>query len=150
MHTPFDAPFSFANKTGRRKTVISLTPLIDVVFILLVFFMLASSFMQWKTLSLDTGAAAVPTVSDDQNKPFIIEVREHSLSLNGQTLALDAVISKAQSRESMHQSVSLRAMADTNVQRMIDVMGALDEAGIQPLNLLDDPSWQASASGDQN
>ncbi len=29
----------------RRRSLISLTPLIDVVFILLVFFMLASSFL---------------------------------------------------------------------------------------------------------
>ena len=35
-------------ETGQRERVrISLTPLIDVVFILLVFFMLASSYVQW-------------------------------------------------------------------------------------------------------
>ena len=41
--------------------LISLTPLIDVVFILLVFFMLASSFLDWRsvdlTVSSGTGAA---------------------------------------------------------------------------------------------
>lgn len=41
----------------RRKHSISLTPLIDVVFILLVFFMLASSLMDWRSIELATGSA---------------------------------------------------------------------------------------------
>lgn len=41
----------------RRKHGISLTPLIDVVFILLVFFMLASSLTDWRSIELATGAA---------------------------------------------------------------------------------------------
>ena len=35
-----------------KLPVISLTPLIDVVFILLIFFMLASSFLDWRELSV--------------------------------------------------------------------------------------------------
>ncbi len=38
---------------GRRRALISLTPLIDVVFILLVFFMLPSSFLDWRAIDLD-------------------------------------------------------------------------------------------------
>lgn len=36
---------------------ISLTPLVDVVFILLVFFMLASSFVEWRSIDAHTQAA---------------------------------------------------------------------------------------------
>lgn len=41
---------------GRRRPTaeISLTPLIDVVFILLIFFMLASSFLDWRAIGLKT------------------------------------------------------------------------------------------------
>ena len=41
---------------GRRhpSVEISLTPLIDVVFILLIFFMLASSFRDWRSINLRT------------------------------------------------------------------------------------------------
>ena len=41
--------FGQQRPTGR---LISLTPLIDVVFILLVFFMLASSFLDWRSIDL--------------------------------------------------------------------------------------------------
>ena len=40
---------------------ISLTPLIDVVFILLVFFMLASSYIDWRVINLGTGSGGAVT-----------------------------------------------------------------------------------------
>lgn len=42
------------NRETRRRRVMNLTPLIDVVFLLLVFFMLASTFLKFGTIKLDT------------------------------------------------------------------------------------------------
>lgn len=44
----------------KRRHAISLTPLIDVVFILLLFFMLSSSFVPWRQInvSMPTGTTA--------------------------------------------------------------------------------------------
>ncbi|MFC6760360.1 ExbD/TolR family protein [Sulfitobacter porphyrae] len=47
--------FSFAIARPRRRP--GLTPMIDVVFLLLVFFMLASRFGQDRALPLSAGAA---------------------------------------------------------------------------------------------
>jgi biopolymer transport protein ExbD len=41
----------------KRKQAISLTPLIDVVFILLLFFMLSSSFAKWQAIQLPASTA---------------------------------------------------------------------------------------------
>ena len=43
---------------GRKGKKISLTALIDVVFILLMFFMLTSTFSQWKALPLPAATAS--------------------------------------------------------------------------------------------
>ncbi|MGO2235110.1 biopolymer transporter ExbD [Marinomonas sp. UCMA 3892] len=48
----------------KRKNAISLTPLIDVVFILLLFFMLTSSFVPWRIVDTPLSVA-----SDVQNPP---------------------------------------------------------------------------------
>ena len=48
----------------RRRHLIGLTPLIDVVFILLVFFMLASSFMDWQSISLSVPGDGRATEAD--------------------------------------------------------------------------------------
>lgn len=42
------------NLKRRPKQLISITALIDVVFILLLFFMLTSTFLKWRTLTLET------------------------------------------------------------------------------------------------
>ncbi|PKH04278.1 biopolymer transporter ExbD [Psychromonas sp. MB-3u-54] len=42
----------------KRKQAISLTPLIDVVFILLLFFMLSSSFAKWQAIQLPASTAS--------------------------------------------------------------------------------------------
>lgn len=49
----------------QRRRAMNLTPLIDVVFLLLVFFMLASTFLKFGTIRLDTatGGGAVADVS---------------------------------------------------------------------------------------
>jgi biopolymer transport protein ExbD len=46
---------------SRKGRKISLTALIDVVFILLMFFMLTSTFSQWKALPLPAAKASVAT-----------------------------------------------------------------------------------------
>ena len=55
----------------RRRNLVSITPLIDVVFILLFFFMLASSFDRWREIdiTLAAGTATVPSVSESRLLP---------------------------------------------------------------------------------
>ncbi|QUX97542.1 biopolymer transporter ExbD [Marinomonas sp. CT5] len=53
----------------KRKNAISLTPLIDVVFILLLFFMLTSSFVPWRIvdtpLSVSSEEQSLPQEKDN-------------------------------------------------------------------------------------
>lgn len=49
---------------AKRKQAISLTPLIDVVFILLLFFMLSSSFTQWRSIRLPASTASTEAESE--------------------------------------------------------------------------------------
>ena len=79
--------FAFASPRPRRKP--SLTPMIDVVFLLLVFFMLASRFGQDNILPLVAG-----TGSDSwEGAPRLISVSDEGYMLNGQAVALDALAS---------------------------------------------------------
>jgi len=126
--------------TARRRPVISLTPLIDVVFILLVFFMLASSFMDWRTLALDTAAAGAPAPAEEA--PFVVQIDAGELRLNGDAITLEALIDAARARRPAVQPVSLQPMAETRVQAVVRVLDALNGAGVGPLKLVDDPDWQ--------
>lgn len=71
----------------RRRALISLTPLIDVVFILLVFFMLASSFLDWRAVELSTAEAASTASAEDTNS-LVLTVTENGLALVGEPMQL--------------------------------------------------------------
>jgi len=131
---------TLAAPTARRRSVISLTPLIDVVFILLVFFMLASSFMDWRTLLLETAAAGAPAPAEES--PFVVQIETGELRLNGDAITLEEMIDAAHARRPAAQPVSLQPMAETRAQAVVRVLDALNAAGVGPLKLVDDPDWQ--------
>jgi biopolymer transport protein ExbD len=66
----------------RKRGMASLTPLIDVVFLLLIFFMLTTSFLQTQSLSVVTPA---PSADDLPKDARVVEIW-----LNGDgTIAID-------------------------------------------------------------
>jgi len=54
------------NPSPRRKLPLSLTPLIDVVFLLLIFFMLASTFLKFSAMPISgaAGGASAPGLDE--------------------------------------------------------------------------------------
>lgn len=117
--------------TPRRR--LSMTPLIDVVFLLLVFFMLASTFLQYSRIDV-TGSrpgASSRHVSGSQY------VRVHAggrLDLNGVPVALEDLAAKLDRNAGEDGSrVILRPVADANVQHLVTVMEAVKHARITEL-----------------
>ena len=98
--------------SSRKRRRASLTPLIDVVFLLLVFFMLATSFGTEASLPLRIGtlAAANSQVGDTAGdaKPEAIRI---ALSADGQIRVNDRAV-----REDELSAVVERALADDRVR----------------------------------
>lgn len=59
-------------ETRRARRPIGLTPLIDVVFLLLVFFMLASTFLKFSTVRIETAGGGAGTT--DLTKIVLVHV----------------------------------------------------------------------------
>ncbi len=53
------------NRRRKRNDILNVTPLIDVVFILLVFFMLATSFAQYRLIGVDSPQESEVTRDSD-------------------------------------------------------------------------------------
>lgn len=73
----FDTPI-------HRKRIVSLTPLIDVVFLLLIFFMLASTFLQTQSLAVLTPAPNPDEVETDRHVVEVWVMTDGSLRLDGE------------------------------------------------------------------
>ena len=66
---------------------INLTPLIDVVFLLLIFFMVTTTFKQTDELTIELPSAQATQISDSvKNKIEILITADGQYSLNGRTL----------------------------------------------------------------
>ena len=124
------------NARQRRRVLISLTPLIDVVFILLVFFMLASSFLDWRAIDLTVpGRAAAGT---SMKGVMLIEIRPEGLRLSGETVSLEALGSRVAKRvsEQPDQRVLVRPEPGVSLQQAVQVLDRLAVAGVTRMSLI--------------
>lgn len=76
--------------TLRRKQL-SMTSLIDAIFLLLLFFMLSSTFTRFAEIPL-SGAGAGQGVNAPETTPLFMRLSENGVELNGQDYTLSNVI----------------------------------------------------------
>ena len=124
----------------RRPAGIRLTPLIDVVFILLVFFMLASSFMDWR--GFDLGLPAADARADPDTRPIVVRVlADGGFRLGGLDVAPDALASRVAGvlEESADRPVVVRADAGAPIQATVRALDRLHAGGIEAASLAESP-----------
>lgn len=126
----------FAADAPRRRSLISLTPLIDVVFILLVFFMLTSSFLQWR--AIDLAAPGATGGGGGMKGAMLVFVGPDGLRLGAQSLTLDQVVERVSARlaENPDQRVFVRPGEGVPLQAAVTVLDGLKTAGTQNLSLM--------------
>ncbi len=111
----------------RRPRRLGLTPLIDVVFLLLVFFMLAARF------GAETGIALIGAGGEGavwEGPPRLVALTRDAVLLNGSPVAAaslpEALAPLMPARDSL---IVLRAGEDASVDRFAEVLGALAASG---------------------
>lgn len=112
----------------------SLTPMIDVVFLLLVFFMLAARFGIEGAIELDlAGGTQVYN-----GPPRVLDIYPDEIRLNGVATEIDALNFELTSlTESRSDVIVLRTRDGAQVQRLVDLMELLRDAGFENLVLVE-------------
>lgn len=102
-----------------RRRALSLTSLIDVIFLLLLFFMLSTTFTRTAELPLVAGGSGTGTA---QNVPVFVRLGPDDLSVNGQGVSLGDVVAQiiTFSPEQTQVIVSLAPLV--NAQRLADLL----------------------------
>ena len=120
---------------GRRsRAAVSLTPLIDVVFILLIFFMLVSNLQSTNMIDLRVADRnATPTQAQD--RALLVTVNRDNLQLDGQPVSL------AQLREQValqpQRQVALEPADGVSLQRIVNVLDQLRGVGASRVSFLE-------------
>ncbi len=112
------------NDPAIARRAINLTPLIDVVFLLLVFFMLASTFLKFTALPI-SGASLAAAPSDVRKIAFLHVTDGNRLRLNGEALSPDQVVTQLNelADQGLTQLIVVPA-ATANVQDIVGVLAA--------------------------
>ena len=116
----------------------SLTPLIDVVFILLVFFMLASSFAQWRAFPLQ-GEGADAGAPEDMPAPMVIRVgADGTLRLQNEIIATETLHERASTHlaEAPNTRFQIWPHAEAKVDAIVGAMDTLAGAGVRDVILV--------------
>ncbi len=110
-------------KPRRRRRKLSMTSLIDVIFLLLLFFMLTSTFSKFSEVELSAAGSGAVTPSDEP--PLFLQLGENTLQLNGDPLLITNLTASplAQAKEGTVLLVSLGQEVDA--QRLTDLLVAL-------------------------
>ena len=110
------------NTVIRRRRP-SLTPMIDVVFLLLIFFMLVARFGVDKVIDINL-PSALGQSSQYEGAPRLVEIKSGNIvSLNGTQISLDQLSSKlSQLMPSPNALIIVRSSAEANTQDLLDVL----------------------------
>ena len=128
------------SRPRHKRALIGLTPLIDVVFILLVFFMLASSFLNWRAVDLKAPVRAATGATADG--ALLVEIHAEGLRLAGEVVTLDTLDNRLGARLAAEpgQSVLIAPATGVPLQRTVTVLDRLKSAGVADMQLVRPPA----------
>lgn len=75
-------------RKSRLRRRLSMTSLIDVIFLLLLFFMLSSTFSKFAEVELTAGSGGARP-GEAEARPLFLRLASESVNLNGRDIALD-------------------------------------------------------------
>ena len=116
---------------------INLTPIIDVVFILLIFFMLATNFQDLSQTDIELSSESSKSMSSDK-KMYVVSVdKDKSYMLNDKSLHLNDIKAKILSsvRSQEEHLVVIKPNDDVNMQLILSVMEDFKNSEINNLLL---------------
>ncbi len=123
-----------------------MTSLIDVIFLLLLFFMLSSTFSKFAEIELSAAGQSQGQSAD--HPPLFLRLQPETLSLNGQALDFDGLVPAlaAETLPDSRRAVLVAMGDDVSSQRLTDLLVLLrGVAGIAPTVLGGSPTVLGSA-----
>ena len=120
-----------------KNVEINITPLIDIVFLLLIFFMLATEFSDFKTIDMTTPIVRELDIKNDE--PLLVELSsEGQIKINKILINysnLEKQIKNFKKNQSDPQ-VMISTPEETEINILIKVMDAIRISGVNNIALI--------------
>ncbi len=128
----------FRQKKGKQKGLtLDITPLIDVIFLLLIFFMISTTFISAPGIHVDLPVASSKPKTQKQQSLEVIITDRSQLFLGGRTIKKKQLKSALAYAKKKLKKDTLVIKADGKVQHqlVVFVMDAARQTGIQKLSI---------------
>ncbi len=129
----------FTSRTAEEEVTINLTPLIDVVFLLLIFFMVSTTFDTTSQLKIKLPEATESQDSKPPNRLTLLIDARGRFFLNSRELSnsKQATLRAALERSMQGQDlpVIIQSDADSPVQSLVTAMDVVGQLGITQVSI---------------
>ena len=131
-----------ANKRNRDETNIDLTPMLDVVFILLIFFVVTASFLKENAMEIEGQDPNnnPPPPSNDQPQNVLIQIYSRiQIFFNQERIDISAIRARVASAraENPSASVIIRPDKQSSANSLVEAMNSAREAGVQTISVME-------------
>ncbi len=123
-------------RTRHRQIELSITPLIDIVFLLLIFFMLTSHFLLDEGIKIDLPPARTSEVESTRDLVIFLE-SDGRILFQDQVTRLEDIESllSAELQEDPGQTVMIRADRAVILEKAVGIMDAVKASGASRMML---------------
>ena len=133
---------AFSSGGGGKSAVsdINVTPLVDVMLVLLIIFMVSAPMMN-TGIDVDLPAAQAPQVTVDEEKLLLTVSKDQKVYLGRDEIPFERLEPALLANERMQREKEVYVQADETVPygRVVKVIAIVKKAGIQKLGLVTDP-----------
>lgn len=120
----------FSAKEDKENIEVNLTPLIDVVFLLLIFFMVSTTFIYSNSIDVNLPAAKGDETSISENIRVVL-TQSGAINIDGKSYTEQQVLAQLKEMKKTQPESTVIIEADKNVThgRVVFVMDASRKAG---------------------
>lgn len=125
----------FAENQSKRRVTVDLSPLMDIVFLLLIFFLVTTTFLPDAGMDLELPESTTATQSEIAQT--VISVAEDgSVQLDGRSVTVaDLEAAVAALPDAERNKITVRADARVDYGVIVSIIDALRNAGVNGLSL---------------
>jgi|SRR6056297_3474389 biopolymer transport protein ExbD len=122
-----------------EEAEINITPMLDIVFIMLIFFIVTTSFVKEKGLDISRPTQAEEQQQpEDENLPILVRINQlSSISIDNRRVEPDAVRANLERERAQNPSAPLiiAAHPDSDTDSLVRVLDAANVVGIASISV---------------
>ncbi len=119
-----------------QKKYMDLTPMIDIVFLLVIFFMTSSSLVKIKAIKVDLPKAA--KTDTNIKEPLTVSIdKDENLYVLGKKVSVNSIesILKTQIEKNEIKAIVVEGYQGISYQRIIEIMSLAKKVGVEKVSL---------------